>query len=1044
MKAMKKLALAMLCLVSGINARSQSEDFTTSMDSLFAAVSKAPVTSGIWYDRAFCVARLHEYDATSDTVEGPLIEQAYFEIYNAAYNKTSFFDIDEYSYIAKLERFKQRLPVSVIDYTLQYVNPDALQQGLLSYTNGLFYNTAGQPNPFNTKRVQMAGPLKENVAPGWVRFSLPDLLCAGNNGLSVQSVQLNFGAAGSITLGINQVDSINFPAEGEKIFMVTTTFTGGQQFTNKCRITVGYSGLNSRAEGAPPTEINPCYSEAVQSQIPFQGYNESQPFQGWNTVNYYYRSSVACDKTKKTLNKPVIIIDGFDPTNKRLASWINDNAFLYYNPNTNRNENLGQILRDQDNDLIIVNHPDYIEGTRTIPTLFGTRTVDRLVHGGGDYTERNAMVLVKIIQNIRDSLAAQGSTDSIIVVGPSMGGQISRIALKYMENNIATTGPHKCKLWISMDSHQQGSVVPIGLQLMAREMARYFYKARVSYEVQVNAPIARQVLIHHNLSNSETPAGAPDFFDRYHTYMSSLGYPQNLRKVAGNSGAHNGQLQNPGFTCLPVLELGTEYSKRRFFNFIETVFGSPEKKQKISLSPDKIQNRCRVLDMNLKFGPKTLVKKELYARHPNNGLYNCSLEMLPGGNYPGFKEIVDSLNSTSQIHFASIYDLLAYWMRKRKWINGAANLWLENHTHQVTGSTLGYGLGPNPNPNRKWDDNITGLNLSRPCLGEIPFDGYFGPSNFNTRHDALFYEQAQWFINEINGIPQNNPPAQGQGVVSFSTPTPVICSGQTIVASVTPVLPNMVYNWTTSTSFLQIISGQGTPAVTIRHNGLSTYNGPYTVNCTYKNICYDYSAEETIYVGKQPVLGWYNSPYNPSQPLNPSGRFEFNWNDACYGEYINTSMNVWPGTTITWQDAGNSGGVTWWQNGNNLQFYFSGPNQWAYFRAYATNTCGTNNALFRFRSVDGDCGGPPLRISIAPNPAIDKTEVFLFENNDRNRKKEIFQIRVMDKTGNVIRNTGYGKGTKLVALNVSELKTDVYLIMVFDGIKWTSAKFIKQ
>jgi hypothetical protein len=123
-----------------------------------------------------------------------------------------------------------------------------------------------------------------------------------------------------------------------------------------------------------------------------------------------------------------------------------------------------------------------------------------------------------------------------------------------MENNNLN---HNCRLWISMDSHQQGSVVPIGLQEFAKAMSKFFFKAKYTYDVQVNAPIAKQALIHHNLAETEGPDGAPGFFDRYHEYMQNLGYPQNLRKIAGNSGAHNGQLQVPGFTCSPALELGS-------------------------------------------------------------------------------------------------------------------------------------------------------------------------------------------------------------------------------------------------------------------------------------------------------------------------------------------------------------------------------------------------------------------------------------------------------------------------------------------------------
>jgi len=883
----------------------------------------------------------------------------------------------------------------------------------------------------------MVSPLNETIKPGLTTFSLSSLLCLSNNGVIVQSVSMNFGSLGVLSINPNQTGTINIPNEGILNFIATVTYTNGQQFINKSRIIVSSSGSNNRVAGADP-ETEPCFSEVVSSTILFQGYDEPQAYKGINTVNYYYRNGVSCNKTKQTINKPIIVVDGFDPTNKRLAEKIRTEAFFFVNQNGNP-DNLGTILRAQGYDIIIVNHPDYTEGTRTIQTPNGPQTIDRLIHGGGDYIERNAMVLVKIIQDINAQLPL-GSTEKIVIVGPSMGGQISRIALKYMENNNIN---HNCRLWVSFDSPHKGSVLPIGLQGMAKAFSALFYKADALLRDQINSPAAKQELIHHHLSNSELPAGAPGFFDRYYNYINTLGWPQNLRKIAGNSGAHNGAQQNPGFTCNNALHI---HSDAGALTIITDIFGVPTVSDAyVKLSPSKSQVCCNTAYIKMLYKGEELINFTQFAQN-NSTIYNQSLEMLPGGFYPGFKEITDSLKSTDQVIFNSKIDEIS-WKRRKKGKYPDVTKAFDNHTHIPIASALGYGLGPSPNPNRKWDDNVSQLNLAIPCEGEIPFDGYFGPLTFNTLHDSLFNDQALWLLDEINAIPRSFK-KQRTVIIQADQNNPLLCAGQTRVFYIPNAPAGMTYTWSTSHAFLEIISGQGTSTVTIKHNGPASYQGSiYSISCQASGDCYIINniTPFDIYVGIQPVQGWYNSPYNPSEPLNPSAPLEFNWNDACFGQYINTNMSVWPGTTVTWQDAGNSGGITWWQNGNNITFYFSDPNAYAYFSVTTTNACGSNTVVYRFRAVsDGDCGGPPLRMSIAPNPANDKTEIFLYESNDKNRKKEIFEIRVLDKLGNVIRKIKYGKGTTSITLDVSELKTDVYLITVFDGIKWTSGKFIKQ
>lgn len=854
--------------------------------------------------------------------------------------------------------------------------------------------------------------MTDSATIGWVRFSLPDLLSLTNNSVTVQSVVLSF-SQGTITLLPNAIDSIYFSSAGRQTGTITVNYTNGQQFSEKTAFYTASSGGDagmpaSRIMGAPPTEDDPCYSEAMRSDIAFQGYSgndEVQAYYGWNTINYYYRTNAGFDcnvKQKRTLGKPIIVVDGFDPTNKRNAKTIKTDGFFYKDLNGTPKD-LGEDLRSQGYDIIIVNHPDYIEGTKVIQTPSGPRTIDRFIHGGGDYIERNAMVLVKIIQDINAQLTAQGSTESIVVVGPSMGGQISRVALKYMEDHGMN---HNCRLWISMDSPHEGAVLPIGLQGMAKALSTLFYKAWYSLQVQIDCAAAKQMLIHHHLANSETPAGAPGFFDRYYNYVNStLGFPHNLRKIAGNSGAHNGLLQD-GFTCVPTLRIYS--SSNDPLTKIVSSFGAPTfSETKVSLSPSKAQGRCETADVQFYFLGVTLIKYSQYAAN-NSSLYNASLEMLPGGYYPGFKEIVDSLKSTNQTYFKSVFDYLA-WKQRKKGKFPDVTLNFGNHAHELTGSTLGYGLGTTPNPNRKWDDNVAVTDLV--CTGEIPFDSYFGPIDFNTRHDSLFYEQALWLQDEINGT--HRSPNLGTSVYPIqliSGYEPICTSPATYKIVGTPGTATVT--WSSTSSNISFSPTTGTQTTVSRIS-----NGTAFLTATVTNPCSSTSSTTaTIRVG-----GYGSGDYPITGPSN-----------ASCGSYVTYTTNQLPGAT------------------NYSWFY---PSSWTYVDGQGTymltlitpysssygqigvrvaNACDPSGSpAIKTTSVTG-CYGY-FAYSVSPNPStsdVTVTPTALVSSGVK--QKSITEINIYDAQNNLKKHQVFNKVSK-ASINVSGLPMGIYVIEIING-----------
>src|SRR6476661_5262245 len=115
----------------------------------------------------------------------------------------------------------------------------------------------------------------------------------------------------------------------------------------------------------------------IDSAIPYQGYEETQAFTGHGEYQIFL------DNTDNVLDKPIILLDGFDPNDARTIPAIY--ALLNYGTG----QNLADDLRNQGYDIVILNFPNY-----TRPAT------SELINGGADYIQRNAMVLVELLNQI--------------------------------------------------------------------------------------------------------------------------------------------------------------------------------------------------------------------------------------------------------------------------------------------------------------------------------------------------------------------------------------------------------------------------------------------------------------------------------------------------------------------------------------------------------------------------------------------------------------------------------------------------------------------
>ena len=119
------------------------------------------------------------------------------------------------------------------------------------------------------------------------------------------------------------------------------------------------------------------------------------------------------------LDKPIIVVDGFDPGDTRNIAGLYSS--LDYT-DTSGSQNLADLVRAEGFDVVILNLPTYVRAA-------DGATVD----GGADFMERNAMLLVELINTI-NTAKATNSPEQNVIIGPSMGGIISRYAINNMEN----------------------------------------------------------------------------------------------------------------------------------------------------------------------------------------------------------------------------------------------------------------------------------------------------------------------------------------------------------------------------------------------------------------------------------------------------------------------------------------------------------------------------------------------------------------------------------------------------------------------------------
>lgn len=796
---MKKIILTIGITLSLWNITAQNLEYT--LDDALENVNQSTVTSGIIYERTLQVANLYNFNREQgfDTANYEYFSQALLEMHRAS-NEELFIPIKTLRY--QLENESDNIvPLGILNTNFQLLNhhvDDEQSGGLLYNPNTKKFTQINNQPPFYTLNTTVISPLKKSFSGSSITYKVdPDYLFQ-NKQKKIKALTAYFDNGQSsviIKKGslIKQEIKVNYTSSGTKTINYKVTYDDNSFISTKSTIYFLYKpAFLPKDSSLSCTELSGYKEDGeLQAEIAFQGYEPGDPKIKSKIEYRTFYSTLDAGNNK--LDNPIIILDGFDPGdvrkiedcdcrqdedcaekylengqyNPELHNSIYD--FQKYNDNGSE-ENALEVLRDAGYDVIVVNHPTY--ETEDINT---NQTVE--IDGGAYYIESNAMALIKLLQQTKEILLDNGSNAQIKLVGPSMGGQISRYALSYMEameeqTQDSTTWDHNVSHWISIDSPHLGANIPLGVQSLIYlstiilngesddEADRFYFE-------ELSSPASQQQLIefhrkspnnsyHHvdqNKLNAHTidqgfmtDRGNSMFVNHYNNQTSSgipnsLGFPTKSTNLAIINGSLSGSKAtdyvnkdgiNRSYAADGEKVLGIEAFIRVNVSFnigfttVSTTFRTHAGTLDAHYMPSTGQNN-RIAKFYKLPSEKTVVATN---NNPRGVLDN-----VPGGWFPAQDEFAKGALASWPDIIRGVdlpHTSVEYQLRK---IN-------EIHSFIPSFSAIAH-LNPDQDWNNPLDYNLT-------CVNNIqtPFDSYFG-QHLNTRHTSFSKDSIDWLIGNM-------------------------------------------------------------------------------------------------------------------------------------------------------------------------------------------------------------------------------------------------------------------------------------------------------
>lgn len=548
----------------------------------FGSLAPGRISTGILLDRMVLLTNPHRFAGQGDTaVKYSGFEQQYWEFYHAALDTTQF-----PSLAALRARITQRVqqdvvPLLMLHYSYNELAATAARDQLITIdsTNERVYDGPNMSrSPYNTGQF-FSVVLPVTATGSTLSLYVGPEFWLGNTAVP-SSVRIDFGdgwGARTVTMGSTiqvQVTTTDALRTSQKSATVIRSpiypgpiripppslANGGTlRVTNPATNLTGATTLG----GTTPTTTPPDVALGVLASRAWPGFTPHRGTYGPNghATAIAWIKYATSNKTGK-LKRPLVFVEGID---FEAARGGNDGsgAGTYFNyavdhtgPIDLTNFTSGSIAQRGGfrngsagwNEMVDYN--SNYKSLEQFPTLRAQLQAPASQAfpngaGGGDYDiiyldfsdgatliQQNAMVFAELLQWINQPANRTSDAEETLVIAASMGGQVARFGLAWMEQQGIC---HNSKLYVSFDSPHRGANVPLGIQHMFDRLQAVWigsYSAQVVVHDKLLREASMQMILFHFADM------AKPYRTQWQTWQASPGsYPSLLRKVAIANGS---------------------------------------------------------------------------------------------------------------------------------------------------------------------------------------------------------------------------------------------------------------------------------------------------------------------------------------------------------------------------------------------------------------------------------------------------------------------------------------------------------------------------
>ena len=454
-------------------------------------------------------------------------ERTHFSMYNLSESYKELGNSDFLHRFPNVDHLNQQMhhtiynstvPIGLIHTQYELVSKDAYDKGWVIIESNQMIKDSNQ-SIFDQYAQTIISPLAKRKKGLNTTFKIDPELFVNTTDNAITQIEADFANGyGFQTIAIGGEVTIKYQTNGKKELIFRIHFTNGEIAERTSILNLDYSN----------EDLFELFGLGVDTIT--SSYIPDLSIYGDNSIvpgKCEYQIFLSPDSI---LDKPIFVVDGFDPGDSRgILSVYN---MLTYTNSLGDTLNMADYVRQEaGHDIVIVNFPTYVNANGD--------TID----GGADYIERNALALVSVIEEIN---SLKIGNEKNVLIGPSMGGLITRYALRYMEmNNL----DHDARLWLSFDSPHNGANVAMSVQYLVNYLG-YGYPDIDELKASVNGLLrtkaAQQMLVDHMDAHTSgmplTPHGAPGYHDEFQNRLASIGYPQNTRNVSMTNGSGFGNI----------------------------------------------------------------------------------------------------------------------------------------------------------------------------------------------------------------------------------------------------------------------------------------------------------------------------------------------------------------------------------------------------------------------------------------------------------------------------------------------------------------------